>query len=120
MNEQFPLFAFGTLRRGEVNHHFLAGQYERVFEARLPGYAIVSPLMIDCSTGSSVSGELFFLRSGTYEKTLAGCDELEGVTPRLSRYAEYQRKKVRVLTNIGPFDAWAYVKPERGYRFAKV
>lgn len=116
--ERLPLFAFGTLRRGEVNHHYLAGRYDRVLTATLPDYSVVAPLMIDRSTGGSVPGELFFLRPGSYESTLAGCDELEGVTPRQSRYAEYERKKVRVLTNVGTFEAWAYVRPETSYRFA--
>ncbi|HEX6985467.1 MAG TPA: gamma-glutamylcyclotransferase family protein [Planctomycetaceae bacterium] len=117
-DDRLPLFAFGTLRRGQANHHYLAGRYERVVPARLPGYAVVGPLMIDRSAGSVVPGELFFLRPGTYDATLAACDELEGVTPRSSRYAEYERRRVRVLTDIGEFDAWAYVKPEAGYRFA--
>jgi len=117
--EMLPLFAFGTLRRGEVNHHYLAGRYERVLTARLPDYANVGPLMIDRSPGSSVAGELFFLRVGTYAATMADCDELEGITPRMSRYASYERRRVRVLTHQGAFDAWAYVRPTAAYRFAE-
>ena len=116
--EQLPLFAFGTLRRGEENHHYLAGRYERVLPARLPDFALVAPLMIDRSPGGSVPGELFFLRPGSYDATLADCDELEGITPRSSRYAIYERLRVRVLTDLGPHDAWAYVRPQQPYRFA--
>jgi gamma-glutamylcyclotransferase (GGCT)/AIG2-like uncharacterized protein YtfP len=117
--ERLPLFAFGTLRRGQVNHHYLEGRYERVVPARLPGYSSVGPLMIDLSPGGIVSGELFFLRPGSYDVTMADCDELEGITPRQSRYAVYERKCVRVLTEHGEFDAWAYVRPESRYRFAE-
>ncbi|MBA3314063.1 MAG: gamma-glutamylcyclotransferase [Planctomycetota bacterium] len=117
IDDHLPLFAFGTLRRGHVNHHYLAGRYERVIAARLPDYAVVAPLMIDRSHGGSVPGELFFLRPGVYEAAMADCDELEGVTPRLSRYATYQRRRVTVLTDQGSFEAWAYVRPTTHYRF---
>jgi gamma-glutamylcyclotransferase (GGCT)/AIG2-like uncharacterized protein YtfP len=111
---QLPLFAFGTLRRGEVNHHYLAGRYERVLPARLPDYALVAPLMIDRSPGSLIAGELFFLHPEVYEAVLADCDTLEGIVPgSSSRYALYERRCVRVLTDSGEFDAWAYVRPER-------
>jgi gamma-glutamylcyclotransferase (GGCT)/AIG2-like uncharacterized protein YtfP len=119
VSEVLPLFAFGTLRRGEPNHHYLAGRYERVLAARLPDYAIIAPLMIDRSPGSSVSGELFFLRPGSYAATMADCDELEGITPRLSRYAAYERRRVTVLTAHGSCAAWAYVRPSAAYRFEK-
>lgn len=115
---QLPLFAFGTLRRGEVNHFYLAGKFERALPARLPDYAAVGPLMIDRSVGGSVSGELFFLRPGAYEATITDCDELEGISPGQTKYAVYERRRVRVLTDVGPFDAWAYVRPAAGYRFA--
>lgn len=114
-----PLFTFGTLRRGEANHHYLAGRYERVLVARLPDYAVVSPLMIDRSPGSCVPGELFFLCPGSYTAAMADCDELEGIRPRMSRYAIYERRRVTVLTDHGPMDAWAYVRPEKNYHFAR-
>jgi gamma-glutamylcyclotransferase (GGCT)/AIG2-like uncharacterized protein YtfP len=117
-SDRLPLFAFGTLRRGEENHHYIAGRYERVVIARLPGYAVVGPLMIDRSAGGTVTGELFFLRPGAYEAAMAGCDELEGVAPGQTRYTLYERKRVRVLTDVGPHDAWAYVRPTSEYRFA--
>lgn len=117
--EPLPLFVFGTLRRGECNHHYLAGRYARVLAARLFDYTLVAPLMIDRSPGASVAGELFFPLPGCYDAVLQNCDELEGVTPRLSRYAVYDRRQVRVSTGPGTFDAWAYVKPEQPYRFAR-
>lgn len=116
--DRLPLFAFGTLRRGEPNHHYLAGRYGRALAARLPDYAIVGALMIDDSPGAIVPGELFFPLPGCYDAVLADCDALEGVTPRQSRYAVYERRRVRVLTAIGAFDAWAYTKPASVYRFA--
>ena len=117
--ERLPLFAFGTLRRGEANHRYLAGRYERVLSARLPDYSPVGPLMIDRSPGGLVSGELFFLRPGVYEAALADCDELEGVAPRNLRHAIYERRRVRVLTDAGEHEAWAYVRPSSRERFVQ-
>lgn len=107
-----PLFAFGTLRTGQCNHHYLAGRFERSVPARLEGYTRVAELMIGRADGCVVDGELFFLDLSRYAETLAGCDELEEIPPGTLRGAEYQRKRVTVLTEGGPVDAWAYVTPE--------
>ena len=116
-DECLPLFVYGTLRRGQPNHHLLFGRYERGVTARLPDYALVAPLMVDHSPGGFVPGELFHLRPGSYAATMAACDELEGVTPRQSRYTVYERRRVRVLANVGVVEAWAYVRPESAYCF---
>ena len=114
--ERLPLFAFGTLRRGEENHHLLAGRFERVLPARLPGYAVVGPLMIDRADGGTVPGELFFLRPDAYAAVMADCDELEEVASPPTPTDPYERRRVRVLTALGEHDAWAYVRPETGAR----
>lgn len=106
-----PLFAFGTLRRGECNHHYLAGRYDRVLPARLPDFARVEPLMIARQSGSTVDGELFFLTSATYSATLQGCDFLEELPPGELIGPEYRRIVVRVQTDSGEFVAWAYSNP---------
>lgn len=110
-SDRLPLFTFGTLRLGHENHHYLAGRYERLVPARLPGYAIVAPLMMDRSEPDSVPGELFFLRPGTYDAAIADCDDLEGIPPGHTRGTCYERRRVCVLTDAGPHDAWAYVRP---------
>jgi gamma-glutamylcyclotransferase (GGCT)/AIG2-like uncharacterized protein YtfP len=108
---RLPLFVFGTLRRGEPNHHYLAGRYVRVLPAVLSGYARRHPLMIDVQEGGEVDGELFFLDDSRYGDTLAGCDDLEGIPPGQLVGAEYQRQQVQVRTAEGTFSAWAYVQP---------
>ena len=69
---QLPLFVFGTLRRGECNHGYLAGQFDQVQPARLLGFARIAPLMIARDLNSVVDGELFWLTAENYEATLAG------------------------------------------------
>lgn len=106
-----PLFVFGTLRRGEPNHHYLDGFYDGVVPAVLPGYGRVAPLMIAAQPGSEVIGELFFLTAARYEQTLAGCDELEEIPPGKLVGHEYERRLVTVSTSAGELAAWAYVQP---------
>lgn len=107
-----PLFVFGTLRRGECNHHYLADGFDRVLPARLPGFARVEPLMIARQAGAAVEGELFFLKPADYDVVLSGCDGLEELTPGCLIGHEYRRIAVRVQTDAGEFVAWAYARPD--------
>ena len=118
-NTRLPLFAFGTLRRGRENHHYLAGRYDRVLEARLDGYAIVWPLMIDRRPGNSVPGELFVLPPATCAATLADCDDLEGIPPGTTVGEAYERRAVVVQTAEGRVIAWAYTHPQGKGSFAR-
>ena len=105
---QLPLFVFGTLRRGECNHGYLAGAFDRVLPARLLGFARVAPLMIARDAESAVDGELFFLTPASYEATLSGCDRLEELPTGGLIGHEYRRIAVRAQTESGEFIAWAY------------
>lgn len=110
--QSFPLFVFGTLRRGECNHHYLEGAYDRVLAARLPGFVRVDPLMIARDESSAVDGELFFLTDATFSATLCACDRLEEIPPGRLIGHEYRRIAVRVQTDSGEFIAWAYTRPD--------
>lgn len=107
---RWPLFVFGTLRRGELNHHYLDGRYAAMTPAVLHGYARVQPLMIAPTVGASVDGELYTLEPTGYDATLAGCDELEELVPGTLIGPEYERRQVEVITASGPVTAWAYVQ----------
>lgn len=112
-DHHWPLFTFGTLRTGHCNHHYLAGRFDRMVPATLPGYGRVKDLMIARHPGLSVAGELFYLTPEMAESTLAGCDELEEIPPGQRVGHEYERKRVWVETADGPVEAWAYVQPEQ-------
>lgn len=109
---QLPLFVFGTLRRGECNHGYLAGAYDRVLPARLLGFARIAPLLIAREADSVVDGELFFLTPATYEATLHGCDRLEELPINSLIGHEYRRVAVRTQTDNGEVIAWAYAVPD--------
>ncbi len=109
---QLPLFVFGTLRRGECNHHYLAGRFDRVTSAQLPGFTRVAPLMIARSGGSVVDGELYDLSAENYAMTLQGCDDLEELPVGNLVGREYRRVPVRVQADSSEFIAWAYARPD--------
>jgi gamma-glutamylcyclotransferase (GGCT)/AIG2-like uncharacterized protein YtfP len=109
---RLPLYVFGTLRRGEENHFYLDGKYDRVLPALLRGFRRSEPLMIVRDAAGQVDGELYFLRSDLYDAALRGCDDLEGIPPGQTAGPEYQRLEVRVETAEGTLSAWAYVHPD--------
>jgi gamma-glutamylcyclotransferase (GGCT)/AIG2-like uncharacterized protein YtfP len=109
---RYPLFVYGTLRRGEENHHYLEGHYLRMLPAELAGYARIHPIMIAPQADSRVVGELYFLNPDDYDATMAGCDELEELYPGQLTGRDYQRKLVTVTTTDGSFQAWAYVQTD--------
>lgn len=110
--EELPLFVFGTLRRGQCNHHLIDGYEERMVPARLPGFERVAPLMIARRPGSVVEGELYFLRPETYLEVMRQCDALEGIASGETAGEDYRRVRVDVETDEGIVKAWAYVHPE--------
>ena len=110
---RLPLFVFGTLRRGQCNHHLLQDRYARCLPAELPDYTRVEELMIDRQPGGVVQGELFTLSPEVYEQTLADCDELEEIPLGELIGHEYERRQVAVQVTGGSGLAWAYVRPDR-------
>jgi gamma-glutamylcyclotransferase (GGCT)/AIG2-like uncharacterized protein YtfP len=114
-NEFLPLFTFGTLRRGQPNHHFLEGTYERWLPTTLRNYARIVAAhgfpAIAPAAGEQVAGELFFVRPEVFIETLARCDILEELPPGELIGHLYRRTQVVVETADGDFTAWAYVDP---------
>ena len=113
--EFLPLFAFGTLRRGEPNHHFLEGKFERWLPGTLCDYARIIAShgfpAIAPASGTQVAGELFFIRAEVFVETLGRCDILEDIPPGELIGRFYRRAQVVVETAAGNFTAWAYVDP---------
>lgn len=113
---ELPLFVFGTLRRGEANHHYLAGNYERWLAATLADFRRTTtdhgfPGIVP-SPGDQVAGELFFIRPEHFAETLKRCDILEDIIPGQLIGPYYQRAQVVVETAQGNVTAWAYVDPQ--------
>lgn len=115
-SRQLPLFVFGTLRRGESNHHYLEGRYDRWLPATLRDFKRTEAAHgfpgIVPSPGDHVAGELFFIRPEVFHETLQQCDRLEDLPPGqlVGRY--YQRAQVVVDTVEGGFTSWVYVDPQ--------
>jgi gamma-glutamylcyclotransferase (GGCT)/AIG2-like uncharacterized protein YtfP len=118
--EHLPLFAFGTLRRGESNHHYLDGTYERCLAGTLRNFrktlAAHGFPAISEAPGNCVQGDLFFIRRELFVQTLHNCDLLEDIPPGelVGRY--YRRAHVVIETDTGDFTAWAYLDPNSSSR----
>jgi gamma-glutamylcyclotransferase (GGCT)/AIG2-like uncharacterized protein YtfP len=108
---RLPLFVFGTLRRGQSNHHLLAGRYLKVLSSQLRDFARTHPLMIEEQTGGIVEGEVYFLREETYAQTLRQCDDLEGIPAGTTVGEYYKRIQLIVNSTAGSHIVWAYVHP---------
>ena len=113
---ELPLFVFGTLRRGESNHHCLAGRYDRWLPATLHDFQRTTaahgfPQVVP-SPGDRVTGELFFICPTDFEETLHRCDILEDIPPGQLVGPYYRRARVVVETTEGDFTAWAYIDPQ--------
>jgi gamma-glutamylcyclotransferase (GGCT)/AIG2-like uncharacterized protein YtfP len=109
---QLPLFAFGTLRRGKVNHDILAGAFERCLPATLRDFrrAVAPhgfPAILRCPL-ARVEGELFFIRPEVFDETLRHCDQLEELLPGQLVGQFYRRMEVTVETAEGEHTAWVY------------
>lgn len=113
--EFLPLFAFGTLRRGERNHGYLEGAFERWLPGTLRDYARIVAShgwpAIAPAIGEQVTGELFFIHADVFIKTLKSCDLLEEIPQGELTGRYYRREQVVVETTAGSFNAWAYVDP---------
>lgn len=81
--DDYPLFVYGTLLRGQPNHHLFEGRAERIDSGWVEGVELYSlgAFMMMVEGQGRVYGELVCLRSnaGVYAATLADLDRLEMV-----------------------------------------
>ena len=102
------VFVYGTLKRGERNHGLVAPYLHRVLPGFVEGFRLYHlpwgphrpyayPGMVPGE--GMVFGEVLFLRP----EALSLLDALE------EEGEEYKRVRVRVETEEGPLEAWAYL-----------
>jgi gamma-glutamylcyclotransferase (GGCT)/AIG2-like uncharacterized protein YtfP len=80
IEEQYPLFVYGTLLTGERAHSLMAGSLDRIAPATLPNATLYNlgayPILVDGA--GRVSGEICWLRQDAYTGMLESLDGYEG------------------------------------------
>jgi gamma-glutamylcyclotransferase (GGCT)/AIG2-like uncharacterized protein YtfP len=109
MNEPPPgtkmlLFVYGTLKRGEPRHRYLAGQTLIATVATVPAYRLLSvvdyPALVRRDDGRSIEGELWQVD----EACLRVLDQVEGIEQGL-----YAREPIELLPPHDGADVATYV-----------
>lgn len=102
------VFVYGTLKRGCVNHHFLAGQKFLGAARTAPGYTLYAlgdyPGMVRSDNAShDVAGEVWTVDTACLKKL----DELEGVNEGL-----YERVPIKLAPPFAnqPVETYLYRK----------
>lgn len=104
--EMYPVFVYGTLKKGFGNHVFLDSMYEKEDEGTIVGelYEVFGggfPALVDGQ--DTVFGEVYWVIDEVYYRVMSSLDRLE------AEGSMYERKLVRVNTkNNGEVLAWTY------------
>lgn len=109
----YPIFVYGTLRRGGKNYGLLRHRTLTEQPAYVDGMDLYSlgpyPMMIH-GTGV-VFGELLYIPPFLYDEVLNDLDRLEGYQPEQHAESLYRRILIEVMTVAfsEPVSAWAYI-----------
>src|SRR5262245_60251394 len=105
------VFVYGTLKRGDCRHRFLAGSKFLGLATTEPGYRLFNmgeyPAMVEDPRGGQIEGELFEVSLST----LRTLDEVEGVADVL-----YSRRPIRLVTPVEGAEAYVYLGSVLGKR----
>ena len=97
------VFVYGTLKRGDCRHRYLAGSKFLGLATTETGYRLFHmgeyPAMVEDARGGQIEGELFEVS----DATLRVLDEVEGVADVL-----YSRRPVRLVNPVEGAEAYIY------------
>jgi gamma-glutamylcyclotransferase (GGCT)/AIG2-like uncharacterized protein YtfP len=109
---QYPMFVYGTLKRGGSNYDaYLKGKATTQNPAFLPAAALYNCGPYPClvlDAGAGVFGELVEFDAKDYATHLAAIDSLEDYTEGGEKNM-YERVLVDIDTATGSQQAWVYV-----------
>ncbi|MCX7610267.1 MAG: gamma-glutamylcyclotransferase [Ignavibacterium sp.] len=113
---QYPVFVYGTLSEGMLNHSFLQGKYTKKEKALVCGLKVYPnksnsyPFVIYHKPESVVQGELYYIKPEFYKEVMKNLDYLEGYNEDNPQYSHYLRELVTVYTKNGISElAYIYV-----------
>lgn len=109
MNQQLPIFVYGTLKRGESREPLWPAQPARVEGATTLGSLYdLGPYPALIPGSDVVAGELWHISPADLEATLARLDGIEGFLPEGNNL--YERRVVRCRNEAGQMlEAYTYL-----------
>ena len=105
----YPIFVYGTLKRGYGNYRLIQGFTTKELPATTEGelYDVGGiPGLVEGD--NTVKGELMYIDSDYYQPALRVLDRLEGYDENNKSNSLYIRKLTKVLANHQRIDAYAY------------
>jgi gamma-glutamylcyclotransferase (GGCT)/AIG2-like uncharacterized protein YtfP len=113
----YPLFVYGTLKRGEINYlPYLGGRTTHEQPATLSGAVLYTegqyPFLVLgaglAADTDQVRGMLMTIHPAFYDEVMRHVDELEDYKPG-DPANWYERTLQTVQTTRGPVEAWVYI-----------
>lgn len=115
MQQQLPVFVYGTLRRGYGNHSRFADAATAISVATFENASMFAggvPFVRRTETGT-VIGELVDIDPAQYEFVMKRLDQLEGFNGVNAKWNLYDRERVTVTVDGGGTrEAWTYLASE--------
>jgi gamma-glutamylcyclotransferase (GGCT)/AIG2-like uncharacterized protein YtfP len=114
MNTQYPVFVYGTLRRGESNYHLLKDRTALELPATISGMVLYGlrgfPMMMEVdSAGGKVYGELMTIDPAIYNAVMVALDQLEDYDPVTDSGMYFRVKRDVQLDDGRSVTAWTYL-----------
>lgn len=108
-----PIFVYGTLRPGAMQHSIIRGYMEKSQPATIQGYQMYRfgrfpGVVRRPSTPLPVRGELIYIKSDVYEECLVKLDKYESAGWLFDRVEEF----AQLDYFIDPVPCWLYVANE--------
>jgi gamma-glutamylcyclotransferase (GGCT)/AIG2-like uncharacterized protein YtfP len=104
-DDYLPLFAYGSLRRGDRAAGLVDSHITRRESAVARGRKVDTGAWypgVAFGSGGEIRGELLWIDRNTYAEVLERIDDFEGVPSR------FRRVRISVVAERGPVEAYAY------------
>lgn len=106
-----PVFVYGTLKSGFVNHNNIVHFIKKIVAAKCHAFEMYEnsntdkfPVVICGSYNNFISGQLLYLKGSTYQEAIREIDRINYNVPGFSRIVVFVEKSNGEITH-----AWMYL-----------